>query len=244
MSLDAVVKANQFSTRQRTSVLYDFSAVLKARFYVYSVENNGTFKDPNPEEVLFVQVNPSTLSVASDRSLRISKPMPSDNHAASIFPSKDKNYGINDMTIKLKYDLYDDFNVGTMEGMLSQVETDRHLMSTTATSMERLVQLGRMQEKGVLFKWGPTEFFGAINQAEFEYTAFSRFGEPLKAEGSVTLRAFGYGIGTSGEVIDIFNTTANAMKGAMIGKEMIAKASHTVERVLVSAQVGVTQALR
>ncbi len=200
---------NQYTTKRRTSVLYDFSYVQKARFYVYSVDNDGKVKTTEGSggllDILYVQINPQSMKVSSDAARRVTSPRGNvKGEHAELSPKgvvEGRQYDIDDLQLTLTYNLYDEFSVGTMDGLLSIYCDDTHLKSRTATSLERLIELGRMDDVGVLFKWGPFEYFGAITTVTATYTSFSRFGHPLTADAEVTVKAFGYSVDDDGMLI-------------------------------------------
>lgn len=248
-SIFAESSVNQYTTKRRTSVLYDFSSVLKARFYVFDVDPNGIIqnKGGNPiVDTLYVQINPSNISISSDAARRVTRPNGNiKGQVARLVPGNSGNYKVDDMTIKLQYDLYDEFSIGTMDGMLAPYTIDRHLKSRTATSMERLIELSRVERKAVLFKWGPIQYFGAVSSADFEYKAFSRFGDPLKADGTVKLTAFGFTIGTNGEIkyaLDFGNNPLDLQ--AKTSFNALMEGYDTKEKAMLTAEIGATQALR
>ena len=192
---------NQYTTKRRTSVLYDYSPVQKAVFYVAT--NKGTALNPDleVEDILYVQVNPSNLSVSADGARRITRPTKPTERATES-PDNEKEFGLEDFTVNLKFDLYDEFSVATNDGMSTGMfgSNDKDLSSRKATSMQCFIDLVRTRDKYVYFKWGPFERFGVMVKAEFTYTAFSCFGHPLKAEGSVTIRETWWTIDSSGVV--------------------------------------------
>lgn len=198
---------NQYTTKRRTSVLYDFSYVQKARFYVYNVNNRGVIQIDRGTggllDVLYFQINPQTMKMSSDAARRITSPRDNvEGDNAELGPKgTGKTYAVEALTIPLIYNLYDEFSVGTMDGLLSVYCDDTDLMSTKATSLQRLIDLGRLNDVGVLFKWGTFKYFGAISSVNITYESFSRFGNPLTASGDITINAFGYHIDGNGEVI-------------------------------------------
>lgn len=240
---------NQYTTKRRTSVLYDFSSVQKARFYVYSVDNRGVIQvgENGPiEDVLYVQINPSEISVSSDAARRVTSPRANvDKEYAELVPRGSRDYAVNDLSIKLEYNLYDEFSIGTMDGALAAFSVDRNLKSRTATSMERLIELSRMDGKAVMFKWGPFEYFGAVDKADFSYTAFSRFGDPLSASGNVTIKACGYKVGVNGE-IDYALNFPETLSGtnSKISSKLTMQSMQTAETALLTAEIAAAGALR
>lgn len=232
---------NQYTTKRRTSVLYDFSYVQKARFYVYSVDNDGEVKPTGTSggllDTLYVQINPQSMKVSSDGVRRITSPR--DNvkgERARVSPKgvvEGRQYDIDDLQLSLTYNLYDEFSVGTMDGLLSIYCDDTHLKSRTATSLERLIEIGRMNNVGVLFKWGPFEYFGAISSVTATYTSFSRFGHPLTADADVTVKAFGYCVDKDGTLTHGPHFPDISSQDAV--SAITASAEKTEERLLLAA---------
>lgn len=191
----------------RTSVLYDFSTVSKAKFYVFEEDTgsifsngklsfkrviSGDFKDPLP-----VQINPYEFSVTYGETGKSIAPI--ENSILSntnkeepecggipILKPKEGRPEPGNISIKLVYDIYDEYNVRTMNGI--DPLTDFSLESETHTSLKRLGQIASAGGRYyVLFKWGDMEYFGLISNVEVDYRAFSRWGHALKADANITI---------------------------------------------------------
>lgn len=187
----------------RTSVLYDFSIVSKAKFYVFEEDvaftqymfkrvDTGDFKDPLP-----VQINPYDFHVTYGSTGKSIGPI--DNSILSTTSADEPIFGgipfirpkkgspePGSISIKLVYDIYDEYNVRTMDGI--NPLTDFSLESETHTSLKRLGQIASSGGRYyVLFKWGDIEYFGLISNVEVDYRAFSRWGHALKAEADITI---------------------------------------------------------
>lgn len=234
---------NSFTTKNRTSVVYDFSIVRKAAFYVVEripvgMSNTFTYRPSDKlPNVLYVQINPSELKLNSGcRNLLEKVAMSGDAQAMFM-----RDFGNEESTLEidLTYDMYDEHMIGTLDGMIAAAAENASLLSKTNLSLQRLVELSRSNNELVLFKWGPNEFFGTVESADFNYKAFSRFGYPLKATGKVTLKSEGDEWGGDGELKSGFDNKAmgilNQVKGSL---------AYKAETGLLTAEIGATKALR
>lgn len=233
-----------FGSKNRTSVLYDFSAVKKAAFYVYK-EIKGTkltkyFLDTGyggGTGILYAQINPYELKLDVGKKKRRQKT--SFKVKGSVDDEIDADLH-RTLSMELIYDVYDEHMVGTLDGMLTGVQ-NIDLTQENLTSLPDLVRLARQIDKCVLFKWGSTEFFGKVDSVDFTYKAFSRFGYPLKAVGNVTLKSVGDKLDGAGNVKnfldDTTDTTSASVKAQARGGDMLDTAA-------LYAEIGATQALR
>lgn len=235
-----------FSTKQRTNVLYDFSIVKKARFYVFTIDaewNKYTYDN----EILYVQVNPAQMSVAV-KSNRVYNANHKFEANTQVKMKKDISFSEDKLNITLYYDLYDEYMVGTADGLLDKTSLtgSRDLTGENTTSMQKLIKYSRCQNKALLFKWGPIQYFGIPENVDFTYTAFSRFGNPLKADGSITLARTGQTLGTNGDYKDYAESGADIFGMSEDGKlyKGIIDTQELKENALLLAEIGATQALR
>ncbi|MDO4504393.1 MAG: hypothetical protein Q4B84_04585 [Clostridia bacterium] len=197
----------KYEPEYRTSVLYDFSIVSKAKFYVFEADVTLTkklqrpmfkrvstldFKDPLP-----VQINPYEFEVTYGETGKSIVPIENsilsivDKNAPDcggipIIKPKDGRPEPGNISIKLVYDIYDEYNVRTMNGI--DPLTDFSLESETHTSLKKLGQIASAGGKYyVLFTWGDMEYFGLIKEVKATYKAFSRWGHALKADADITI---------------------------------------------------------
>ena len=224
---------------QRTSVLYDFSIVKKARFYVFTgaAAGLGGSQWTPTSEILYAQINPSSISANSGSRRK--------NARVALAPGAKRNSHIdwsNDsdtLDLSLRYDVYDEYMVGTADGMLQGITTDMDLSSPRVTSLQKFLEYSKNDNVALLFKWGSFSYFGKVQNASFTYTAFSRFGFPLKADGSVVLARTGGTLLGSGETQEAENSDLT-VAGFASGLEAADKAEDLVLR----AEIGATLASR
>ena len=236
----------------RTHVLYDFSIVSKAKFYVFEEDTSifgkginykradGEFKDPLP-----VQINPDEFDVTYGSTVKSIGPIEN----SILNDRKDLPGGIplikpqepadtEEVEINLKYDIYDEYNVRTMDGV--DPLSDFSLESETHTSLKRL---GKIASSGgryyVLFVWGNIEHFGLISSVNVNYTAFSRWGHPLKADVTVKIveQPLGY---------DKYGAQEKPMASGRLSLSSLAeiKLSKNLEKAKLASALAASQALR
>lgn len=227
------------SKKHRTSVLYDFSSVKKAKFYEFQASSGTSGDYTFKNHVYSVQINPSQLSAYMGIRRVDAKPaMAPGVKEKRVVDASSRDYSLN---IELRYDIFDEYMVRTADGLLQGVGHDFDLTSEEATSLGALINGYNDPTIAYLFKWGPIEYFGYIENLEFNYTAFSRWGHPLKGIGSLRLCQAGMTLGPSGRTIPWEKTD-----GAP--EEKISRAAiesrEAIEDLEVRAGIGVTQALR
>lgn len=236
----------------RTHVLYDFSIVSKAKFYVFEEDTSifgkginykradGEFKDPLP-----VQINPDEFDVTYGSTVKSIGPIEN----SILNDRKDLPGGIplikpqepadtEEVEINLKYDIYDEYNVRTMDGV--DPLSDFSLESETHTSLKRL---GKIASSGgryyVLFVWGNIEHFGLISSVNVKYTAFSRWGHPLKADVTVKIveQPLGY---------DKYGAQEKPTASGRLSLSSLAeiKLSKNLEKAKLASALAASQALR
>ena len=170
----------------RTYVLNDFSAVAKAVFYVLKRDTKtGGYKVITK---LPVQINPSRISgkVGESRN-KFVKDMRREGEAS--LKSHKEGDEDNKYEITLTYDIYDEYNTRTMNGISNaSLINGMSLFDQETTTLEKLKMLAGDFTKKVLFLWGDIQIFGLLEEVQFEYTAFSRWGNPLKAEATVSIK--------------------------------------------------------
>ena len=172
--------------RYRTGVVNDFSIVTKAVFHVLESNGSGTY---TVTDSLPVQINPSTYTRETQtnpsqiKGLKDMKTVVSDKCGSGDYKT--------DVVLDLVYSLFDEYNIETSDGLASGIGPDGSFLNLslenkTITSLPKLRDLcgtGTL----VVFKWGQTQLFGTISNVRCEYTAFSRWGEPLECRANVTL---------------------------------------------------------
>lgn len=169
-----------FGTNYRTGVLNDFSIVTKAVFYLLDYED-GKYK--KFAKALPVQINPDHLYHAAAKKT---------NHQSCISGGNEKSrYGYDNssqndsLDIRVVYDIYDDYVAGG-----EFIGKDISLFNRDYTSLPELIEIATEPNNNslrVLFKWGEIQHFGMLTNASVDYTAFSRWGSPLKAEATFSM---------------------------------------------------------
>lgn len=175
-------------TNYRTSVLNDFSIVSKAVFYVLGHKKSDTTKYEFIK-ALPVQINPDHLYHVSDRKLTHQGCISGGGGKSKFgFDSSSTSESID---IRVIYDIYDDYVAGG-----EFIGKDISLLNPDYTSLPELIDLAAISSSSdqpkddkvrVLFKWGEIKHFGILTSASVDYTAFSRWGSPLKAEATFSM---------------------------------------------------------
>lgn len=233
--LGNVSNFTKLTSKYRTGVVNDFSIVTKAVFYTMDKKSDKFILD----KALPVQINPN--SITDDIEV-------SNNSIWNLLTSSDSEKNNEKRTVQLTliYDIYDEYNIRTMDGLLASsgkgnlIFSDLSLENKNITTLPEIKELAGNQDKYVLFKWGQIKYFGHIGRVNCTYTAFSRWGEPLKCNADVYIdytSEYGYlsnfNKGTKGNSkIDLNNVYAQI------------KTYETASNVANRAALGLTQALR
>lgn len=231
-----------FVSKNKTSVLYDFSIVKKAEFHVFKKIGTTWTRDdvlgdiPNP---LYAQINPTDIAAKSvmtelgEKFKGLAGEQKDENNVTN------PNYKAESLSLQLIYDVYDDYMVGTCDGMLPTCKTtgNTDLTSETWTSLEAFRQLQRYKDIALLFKWGPNSFFGGMESFSAHYKAFSRFGEPLKAEATLTLKQIETHCLASGKTLEAQDNPADPDKVAIFETENALDISDMAEDVILRGAV-------
>ncbi|MGN1043356.1 MAG: hypothetical protein ACI4PR_00940 [Acutalibacteraceae bacterium] len=184
-SMVAGLGSSLFGNSYRTGVLNDYSVVEKATFTIANLEPDGSFSGC---EVIPVQINPSDLVL--QHSAPVKTPIVGitnfDQPSLESYSSHDES---SSLSMTLYYDFYDEYNARSMSGFLGSM-SDFHLENSEYSSLKKLVDFSRSSSlPHVMFKWGSNfEFYGVIEILSPTYRAFSSWGQPLKAEVSITIR--------------------------------------------------------
>lgn len=179
---------NSLTSSYRTYVLNDFSAVSKAVFYIM-LETNKKTQSYKIFEKLPVQINPTKISctVGESRNKFVKDML---NEETASLKSHQEGDEDNMYEISLVYDIYDEYNVRTLNGIsnASFINGGMSLFDEKTTSLEKLKMASSDPEKFVLFIWGDIQIFGHIEKVTADYTAFSRWGNPLKADATIHIK--------------------------------------------------------
>lgn len=174
-----------FSNSYRTGVINDFSVVEKATFTIVNVP---TKDEPGAVsyETIPVQINPGDLVFQYSSPVHVQTG--GMNGKSDELESYSFHDGGNSLSMTLYYDFYDEYNTRSMNGFLGSM-SNFHLESEEYSSLKKLVDFTREQSAPrVLFHWGSFDFFGVMETLSPSYRAFSQWGQPLKAEVSVSIR--------------------------------------------------------
>ena len=170
---------NSFTTNYRTGVLNDFSIVTKAVFHILTYDQTlnsgyGIFKS------LPVQINPEHLNHA------ITKPVNGQDLISGRKQNAIELSFTDSVDIRLIFDIYDDYVAGG-EILGKSIS----LYNKDYTALPELIEYNTSKRYAsnfkTLFKWGEIKYFGVMSGISVEYTAFSRWGNPLKAEATVSM---------------------------------------------------------
>lgn len=188
-------KKGLFGTSYRVSVLNDFSIVTKAVFYILGYDYESNVQSFKLLDTLPVQINPEHLYHAAAK--KVTRQENISGGGKSMESVDGSNFSTS-VEIQVFYDIYDDY-LTTGEGLITTDGRGSNisLLDRDYTSLPKLLELGTNpnfrklgangRETKVLFKWGEIKHFGIVSGVNAEYTAFSRWGSPLKCNASVTM---------------------------------------------------------
>ncbi len=167
-------------------VLNDFSVVEKATFTLIQLGDINNPDSADFSETIPVQINPSDL--VFQYSSPASYVAAGLNDLGGTMSSETYHEGESSLSVTLYYDFYDEYNARSASGALGFLESF-HLMNEKFSSLETLILFTQKQKNPhVLFRWGDINFYGVIESLSPAYRAFSQWGQPLKAEVSVTIQ--------------------------------------------------------
>ena len=167
-------------------VLNDFSVVEKATFTLIQLGDINNPESVDFSETIPVQINPSDL--VFQYSSPVSYVAAGLNDLGGTMSSETYHEGESSLSLTLYYDFYDEYNARSASGALGFLESF-HLMNEKFSSLETLISFTQKQTNPhVLFRWGDINFYGVIESLSPAYRAFSQWGQPLKAEVSVTIQ--------------------------------------------------------
>ena len=177
----------------RTSVFNDFSIVSKATFY--GMKRNAAKPDDfDLDEILPVQLNPVNLTELSNCRIRddfeksaLREAIRGTQAEKTEAPPMPKRPNPINLSIRLIYDIYDEYNVRTCDGATGLFD-NISLNNPELTSLPKLIEYSHDPTTYVLFRWGSINFFGIITSIDCSYDAFSCWGQPLKCEATVNMK--------------------------------------------------------
>lgn len=162
------------TSSQITSTLNEFSTVEKATL---------TFE--NVEKPIKVQINPSDLTYEYQTTGHLGELTISslDGKPGPAISAETHPYEKGSLSFMLYYDFYDEYYARSANGSgfsLNSLTSSFHLKNEKFSSLETIIEQSKIHAP-VFFKWGEIEEFGFIQTASPRYSAFSPWGEPLKA---------------------------------------------------------------
>ena len=176
----------RFCVSYRTHVFNDFSVVSKAVFYgLKPTSGNPGPDDYRIDKVLPVQINPDSLKHVCNSEINGYK---KDASVIGCTAAKKSLHRLDSVNIGLIYDIYDEYNVRTCDGMTGAIDNSISLVNKDLTSLPTLQAYAKDPYIRVLFRWGDVTFFGAVESVDCTYKAFSRWGNPLKCDADVTIK--------------------------------------------------------
>lgn len=201
MGLRDTIKKSGLLDTYRKHVFYDYSVVTKAMFY--GLELSATNADKfEVISRLPVQINPNNLTEIANSKTSPDQSILAGNkasYATKHKPPQKKKPEKKRFSIRLDYDIYDEYNVRTCEGMTGALGGHGHignhaifeeisLTNENLTTLPKLIEYGNTNGIYVLFRWGSIKFFGIIQDVNCTYTAFSQWGDPLKCEAVIEMQ--------------------------------------------------------
>lgn len=192
MGLGGTYKPNAMkSSRHRKSVIYDFSIVEKASIKILSAKNLYMMSGDEAltqENELYVQINPTEFSYTyrtprSNVAVGVNSSSSNKIFKQQVLDNSRGTEGMNE--IPLVYDIYDEYNIRASEGFMPG--NDFSLMNDEVTSLPALIWYVEHAPYYGYFVWGDIKIFGLLESIRVEYRAFSRWGQPLKANATLGL---------------------------------------------------------
>ena len=179
----------------RKYVWNDFSIVEKARIQIIESGNDktgdqvtigtcvpGSKNELTLKEDLPVQINPSEFDYKYRINTKVLKGIRSTNKLEGVtFVSFGGDYD-GSIEIPLIFDIYDEYNARTMNGTMTK---DFSLTYAKSTSLPALIYYATEGAYYARFIWGDIAKFGLLSGVDVSYTAFSPWGQPLKANARV-----------------------------------------------------------
>ena len=224
----------------RTNVFYDFSVVQKAYFYVLEADphaaSNFKYKLRDENAVLPVQINPDNINLEQSSKFNIWDDMRNLSNDDPFKYRGSMERSISNLRLELYFDVYDEHTIhnGGIVGLASRSikslsDSNISLMNEKITSLPHLVQCVANKQYSLLFTWGEMSYFGKLTDLSCNYTAFSRWGEPLKCRADVTL--------TQEEIIDTSTNLITQFKSLAGSKKVLDRSSRTASKLGTVASV-------
>lgn len=176
------------TTQQITSTLNEFSTVEKAVLAFPYCEYSPIKVQINPSDLTYEYQSYEDIKYLTLSSL---DGKPKDLTSTETNP---RNSGT--LSFMLYYDFYDEyyarsangsgFSLNSLTSKITGAEGSFHLKNEKFSSLETIINQSKIHAP-VLFKWGEIEEFGFMQTASPRYSAFSPWGEPLKATVNINI---------------------------------------------------------
>ncbi len=205
------------TTQQITSTLNEFSTVEKATL---------TFE--NVDKPIKVQINPSDLTYEYQTNGHLGELTISslDGKPSPAISAETHPYEKGSLSFMLYYDFYDEyyarsangsgFSLNSLTSKITRTEGSFHLKNEKFSSLETIINQSKIHAP-VLFKWGEIEEFGFMQTASPRYSAFSPWGEPLKATVNIIISILNYkgenDVNLAGKTKEIYEKLEQKLKG-------------------------------
>lgn len=185
--------ANTLKTKNmRQFVWYDYSIVEKARIQIIKSDTligtvvPGTDDSLSLDVELPVQINPSEFSFSHQYGVTstINNLKEAGTLAKGYVLQSFGGIDRSSCEIPLIYDIYDEYNARTLNGTTAE---NFSLFDPEATSLPTLIEKAKSGERYARFIWGDIKKFGLLTGISVRYTAFSPWGQALKAEATLSL---------------------------------------------------------
>lgn len=167
----------------RDHTLYDFSNVVKAKLFVFELEENESVKEC--VDILPFQINPSSYRRISD-GIHSRDPEQIDINGIDVLSTSSQDYDNTAIGIRdLSFNIFDEYMARTMNGTLPIPININEI-----TIIDKLFEYAK-RKYVVVFQWAD-KYVLRIKRVECTYKSFSKYGEPLSADVEVTF-AYEYG---------------------------------------------------
>lgn len=169
------------TSSQITSTLNEFSTVEKAVLAFPYCKYSPIKVQINPSDLTYEYQSYEDMKYLTLSSL---DGKPKDLTSTETNP---RNSGT--LSFMLYYDFYDEYYARSANGSgfsLNSLTSSFHLKNEKFSSLETIIEQSKIHAP-VLFKWGEIEEFGYMHTASPRYSAFSPWGEPLKATVNITI---------------------------------------------------------
>ena len=206
-------------SKEITSTLNEFGTVEKA---VMALSPTGTL---DKVELIHVQINPSDINYDYEQISDSSIGTLNTSNVSIDGEAKERakpDAATGSLNFTLNYDFYDEYYARSANGSglsLNSVLSSGngfHLKNSDYSSLEKLTEASRHGEHYVWFKWGPFNNFGRLRTVQPRYTAFSPWGEPLKANTYVSIEILNHDATKSGDLLNWYSALQQKINGTTL----------------------------